>query len=141
MNPASTPASAAVDQVERATKPGLLLLLLVCLVVAVGALIMLPGEIGRKAVSSTIAVLAIFGVFGLLMYAFGLLQFAGRAGRLDTTKAIADSNDDGLIVTDAHARVLYANDAYRTLCAAKGATNLRPVERLFSGAPDVSEAI
>ena len=28
MNPASTPASAAVDQVERATKPGLLLLLL-----------------------------------------------------------------------------------------------------------------
>jgi two-component system, cell cycle sensor histidine kinase and response regulator CckA len=141
MNPASTPASAAVDQVERATKPGLLLLLLVCLVVAVGALIMLPGEIGRKAVSSTIAVLAIFGVFGLLMYAFGLLQFAGRAGRLDTTKAIADSNDDGLIVTDAHARVLYANDAYRTLCAAKGAANLRPVERLFSGAPDVSEAI
>ncbi len=141
MNPASTPAAAAVDQVERATKPGLLLLLLVCLVVAVGALIMLPGEIGRKAVSSTIAVLAIFGVFGLLMYAFGLLQFAGRAGRLDTTKAIADSNDDGLIVTDVHARVLYANDAYRTLSAAKGAADLRPVERLFSGAPDVSEAI
>ena len=126
MNPASTPAAAAVDQVERATKPGLLLLLLVCLVGAVGALIMLPGEIGRKAVSSTIAVLAIFGVFGLLMYAFGLLQFAGRAGRLDTTKAIADSNDDGLIVTDAHSRVVYANDAYRTLSAAKGAADLRP---------------
>ncbi|HEY3718888.1 MAG TPA: PAS domain-containing protein, partial [Roseiarcus sp.] len=140
MHPASTPA-AAVDQVERATKPGLLLLLLVCLVVAVGALIMLPGEIGRKAVSSIIAVLAIFGVFGLLMYAFGLLQFGGRAGRLDATKAIADSNDDGLIVTDAHARVLYANHAYRTLSAAKGAADLRPVERLFSGAPDVSEAI
>ena len=70
----------AVDQVERATKPGLLLLLLVCLVARSRALIMLPGEIGRKAVSSTIAVLAIFGVFGLLMYAFGLLQFAGRAG-------------------------------------------------------------
>jgi len=75
------------------------------------------------------------------MYAFGLLQFAGRAGRLDTTKAIADSNDDGLIVTDAHARVLYANDAYRALSGAKGIADLRPVERLFLGAPDVSEAV
>jgi two-component system cell cycle sensor histidine kinase/response regulator CckA len=75
------------------------------------------------------------------MYAFGLLQLVGRAGRLDTTKAIADSNADGLIVTDAHSRVIYANDAYRALSGARSAADLRPVERLFSGAPDVSEAV
>ncbi len=89
----------------------------------------------------TIASLAIFGVFSILLYAFGQLQFADRAGRYDITKAIADSNSDGLIVTDAHSRIIYANDAYRALSGAKGAADLRLVERLFTGAPEVSEAV
>ena len=139
MNPAPTPA--AIDRVDRATKPGLLLLMLVCIVGAAAAFVLLPGDFGHKAVSWTIAALAVFGVFGVLMYAVGLLQFVGGGARHDTTKAIADSNADGLIVTDSHARVIYANDAYRALSGAKGAADLRPVERLFSGAPDVSEAI
>ena len=139
MNPAPTPA--AVDRVDRATNPGLLLLLLVCLIGAVAALIFLPGELGRKTVWWTIAAFAVFGVFGLLMYAFGLLQLVGRAARLDTTKAIADSNPDGLIATDAQARVIYANDAYRALSGARNGSDLRPVERVFAGAPEVSEAV
>ena len=82
-----------------------------------------------------------FGVFSILLYAFGQLQFAGRAGRFDTTKAIADSNSDGLIVTDADSRIIYANEAYRALSGAKGAADLKLVERLFTGAPEVSEAV
>ena len=105
------------------------------------AFLLLPGELGVKAVSWTIAALAIFGVFSILLYAFGQLQFAGRAGRFDTTKAIADSNSDGLIVTDADSRIIYANDAYRALSGAKGAADLKLVERLFTGAPEVSEAV
>jgi two-component system cell cycle sensor histidine kinase/response regulator CckA len=137
----AAPTQAAVDRIDRATKPGLLLLLLACLLAAVGAVLFLPGDFGRKAVSWTLAALAIFGVFGLLMYAFGMLQLVGRRARVDTTKAIADSNADGLIVTDANSRVIYANEAYRALSGAKGPTDLRPVERLFSGAPEVSEAV
>ncbi len=139
MNPA--PTSSAVDRIERAANPGLLILLMACFVAAVAALVFLPGDFTRKAVSSIIAGLAIVGVFGLLMHAFGLLQFIGGAARLDTTKAIADGNPDGLIATDAHARVIYANEAYRVLCGAKTSAEIRPVERLFSGAPEISEAI
>jgi two-component system cell cycle sensor histidine kinase/response regulator CckA len=139
MTPAPTPA--AVDRVERAANPGLLALLVVCLCGAVAALLLLPAELGVKAISWTIAGLAIFGVFSILLYAFGQLQFAGRAGRYDITKAIADSNSDGLIVTDAHSRIIYANEAYRALSGAKGAADLRLVERLFTGAPEVSEAV
>ncbi|MGD0562576.1 MAG: ATP-binding protein [Roseiarcus sp.] len=137
----SAPRPAAVDRVDRAANPGLLLLLVVCLCGAVAAFLLLPGEFGVKAVSWTIAGLAIFGVFSILLYAFGQLQFAGRAGRYDTTKAIADSNSDGLIVTDADSRIIYANDAYRALSGAEGAADLKLVERLFTGAPEVSEAV
>src|SRR6185437_14183295 len=63
------------------------------------------------------------------------------AARLDTTKAIADSNPDGLLVTDRESRIVYANDAYRALSGAPAANDLRPVERLFSGSPDVSESV
>ena len=131
----------AVDRVDRAANPALLLALALILCGAVAAFQLLPTELGLKAISFTIALLAIFGVFSILLYAFGQLQFAGRAGRFDVTKAIADSNSDGLIVTDADSRIIYANDAYRILSDAKGATDLKLVERLFTGAPDVSEAV
>ena len=81
------------------------------------------------------------GAFGLLLYAFGLLQFPARAARFDTTKAIADSSSDGILVTDRELRIVYANDAYRALSGAPAPTDLRPVERLFTGSPDVSESV
>ena len=88
-----------------------------------------------------IVILAVCGAFGLLLFAFGLLQFPTRAARLDTTKAIADSNPDGILVTDRELRIVYANDAYRALSGARAAGDLRPVERLFTGSPDVSESV
>ncbi len=136
------PRAAAVDRAERSSNPGLLALVLVCLIAAVAAFIWLPGDYGRKAVSWTIAGFAVIGVFGLLTYAFGALQFAGRAGRFDIAKAIADDNIDGFVVTDKHSRVLYANDVYRTLNGARAdPAAIRPVERLFTGAPEISEAV
>ena len=85
--------------------------------------------------------LAAFGALGLLLFAFGLLQFPSRAARFDTTKAIADSSPDGLLVTDRDGRIVYANEAYRALSGARAPSELRPVERLFTGSPDVSESV
>ncbi len=42
------------------------------------------------------------------------------------------------MVTDPQSRILYANAAYRTL---SGGDDLKPVERLFAGSPDVSKSI
>ena len=138
MNANSPP---AVDRVERAASPALLLALAVVLCGAVAAFLLLPPAFGIRAISFIIALLAIFGVFSILLYAFGQLQFAGRASRFDVTKAIADGNSDGLIVTDADSRIVYANEAYRIFSHAKGAADLKLVERLFTGAPEVSEAV
>ena len=92
-------------------------------------------------ISWMLVVLAFFGAFGLLLIAFGLLQFPARAARFDTTKAITDSSPDGLLVTDRESRILYANDSYRALSGARATSELRPVERLFTGSPEVSEAV
>ena len=60
---------------------------------------------------------------------------------LDTNREIVEAylEDNGYLVTSGASRVLYANPAYRALGGASGAA--RNVERLFSGAPEISEAI
>jgi two-component system, cell cycle sensor histidine kinase and response regulator CckA len=136
-----SPPPPPVDRIERAVNPVALAILLVCLAGALLALWLAPNAIGATLMTWMIVILAICGAFGLLLYAFGLLQLPTRAARFDTTKAIADSNPDGILVTDRESRIVYANDAYRALSGAPAATDLRPVERLFTGSPDVSESV
>ena len=130
-----------VDRIERTVNPLALTILVVCLAGALLARWLAPNAAGAAIMTWMIVVLAICGAFGLLLFAFGVLQFPTRAARFDTTKAIADSNPDGVLVTDRESRILYANDAYRALSGARATSDLRPVERLFTGSPDVSESV
>jgi two-component system, cell cycle sensor histidine kinase and response regulator CckA len=136
-----TPPPAALDRVERGANPGSLLLLTGCLVGAICAFYFLPSGQGAKLAFWMITLLAVIGIFALLFYTFGFLLFVGQAARNDTTKIIADSSAEALIVTDPDSRIIYANEAYMTLSSAHDVSSLRVVERLFSGAPEISEAI
>jgi two-component system cell cycle sensor histidine kinase/response regulator CckA len=130
-----------VDRIERTVNPLALAIFIVCLAGALLALYLAPSAIGATLLTWMIVILAVCGAFGLILFAFGLLQFPTRSARLDTTKAIADSSPDGILVTDRESRIVYANDAYRALSGARAAGDLRPVERLFTGSPDVSESV
>ena len=136
-----SPPPPPVDRIERTVNPVALAILLVCLAGALLALWLAPNAIGATLMTWMIVILAVCGAFGLLLYAFGMLQLPTRAARFDTTKAIADSNPDGVLVTDRESRIVYANEAYRTLSGAPAASDLRPIERLFTGSPDVSESV
>ncbi len=135
------PPPAAIDRVDRGANPGSLLLLTFCLVAAICAFYFLPAGEGAKLAFWMITFLAVIGIFALLFYTFGFLLFAGQAARNDTTKIVADTSAEGLLVTDADSRVLYANEAYMSLSGAHDVSDLRTVERLFTGAPEISEAI
>jgi len=84
---------------------------------------------------------ALAGICGSFAFAMGVLQLSGQTSRSDVTKLVCDGNTEGLIVTGAGGKILYANDAYLTLAGARGLADLRAVERLFSGSPEVSEAV
>jgi len=139
MNQTTPPA--AVDRTERTGSPGLVLLLAVILVGAVASYSFLPPADAGRLTLGLLAFLAIVGVIGLFAYAVGFLQFSGQAARNDITKLIADTGPDGLLVTEGDTRVHYANETYMTLSGAHDQADLRTVERLFSGTPEVSEAV
>jgi two-component system cell cycle sensor histidine kinase/response regulator CckA len=56
-------------------------------------------------------------------------------------RALTDQALDGLLVTDGAGRVVYANQTYLRLIDAADARDVRPIERVFIGDPDVSEAV
>ncbi|MDO9443070.1 MAG: ATP-binding protein [Beijerinckiaceae bacterium] len=136
-----TPPSAALDRTERTGNPGLVLLLAALLVGAAASFSFLPQEQAGRLTIGLLAFLAVVGIVGLFAYAVGFLQFAGESARNDITKHIADTGPEGLLVTESDSRVVYANEKYMALSGAHDPADLRTVERLFSGAPDVSEAV
>jgi two-component system cell cycle sensor histidine kinase/response regulator CckA len=88
-----------------------------------------------------LALLAMVGLFNLFAFAAGIIRFADRTTDNPVMARIADHAFDGLAVTDARGHVVYFNAAYLALTGATGAQDVRPVERVFIGNPDVSEAV
>ncbi|MBM6594619.1 cell cycle histidine kinase CckA [Microvirga pudoricolor] len=134
------PTGGAIERTERSGHIGLVLLLAALLVGAVLSLRFLDTEQAQPLILALLAVFAMAGVFFLFAAAVGVIHFGGQTARNDITKAMADTAGEGLIVVEDDGRVIYANEAYLTL-AGPGGGDTRPVDRLFTGAPEVSEAI
>jgi two-component system cell cycle sensor histidine kinase/response regulator CckA len=130
--------------IDRSDKPGHVGILLTIAGLLVGAAIALgfiANEWAQPLILALLAALSFIGVFALFAYAIGLIQFGGKAARNDLTKTIVDNADQGVIVTEGDGKVIYANQSYLSLSGASGAVDPRSVERLFTGGPDVSEAV
>ncbi|RDJ27868.1 PAS domain-containing sensor histidine kinase [Bosea caraganae] len=136
--------STATTAIDRSDKPGHIGVILLVAGLLVGAAIALgfiANEWAQPLILGLLALLSVIGVFGLFAFAIGLVQFSGRAARNDLTKTLVDSAEDGVVVTEGENRIVYANEAYLALAGARSAGDIRPVERLFTGRAEVSEAI
>ena len=136
-----TPNHSSLDRSERAGSPGLVLLLAFCLVAVMAAFSFMPHEQATRLILGLLAFLGFIGISALLAYAVGFLQIAGAQARNDVTKIVADTSPEGMIVTEGESRIIYANETYMALAGAVDAAGLRTVDRLFSGAPEVSEPL
>jgi two-component system cell cycle sensor histidine kinase/response regulator CckA len=110
------------------------------LVGAILSLRFLGSEQAQPLIFGLLAFFAMAGVFFLFALAIGVIQFAGQVARNDITKLMADTSGEGLVVIEDDGRIVYANETYLSLAGSNGG-DVRPVERLFMGAPEVSEAI
>ncbi|HMO31145.1 cell cycle histidine kinase CckA [Enterovirga sp.] len=129
-----------IDRSQKTGHVGALLLLAGILVAAVAGLSLLSSETAQPLLLALLALLAMAGVFFLFALAVGALRF-GAGTRNDVTKAIADASPEALLAVEESGRVVYANAAYMTLAGASGQADLRTVDQLFAGGPDVSEAV
>ena len=131
----------AVDRSGRGGSIGLVLLVAIALVGAAAGLLYVGRADAGLYILFLLAALATIGVFSLFALASGLLRFAGKDAENPMIKSLVDGAFDGLVVTDPSGRVVYANAPYLQLIDAVDAKDVRPVERVFIGDPDVSEAV
>jgi two-component system cell cycle sensor histidine kinase/response regulator CckA len=111
-------------------------------VVAVAVALMTIGRSeAQPYILGVLALLATVGLFNLFAFAAGIVRFTDRTADDPVIGRIADHAHDGLAVTDPRGHVVYSNAAYLALTGAASAQEVRPVERVFIGNPDVSEAV
>jgi len=130
-----------IPRSERRGSIALVLLVAVLLVVAAAGLMMVGRNAAGPYVTIFLALLAVIGVFAVFALAAGVLRVSARGTDNPMLKSVIDNAYDGVVVTDGAGRVLFANAAYRVFADAVGLEEVRPVERVFVGDPDVSEAV
>src|SRR5258708_23051101 len=126
---------------ERRGSIALVLLVAAGLIAAAAGLMLVGRNQAGSYVMFLLAVLGMIGVFSLFALAAGVLRISGREASDWVLEQVVEHAHEGIVVTDANGRVLYANAAYRVFSGATGAQDVRPVERVFVGDPDVSEAV
>jgi two-component system, cell cycle sensor histidine kinase and response regulator CckA len=134
----------AVDRSTGATRAGSIILVLLVAAMLVGAatgFVVLGRGNAEPYILAFLAVLATVGVFSLFALASGILRLPAAEPANPLIKSLVDDAFDGVLVTDGDGRVIYANAAYLDLIDAADAKNMRPVERVFIGDADASEAI
>ncbi len=137
-------ARAAIDRSAAAGRGGSIGLVLVvagCLIGAAAGIVLLGRDHPAPYILIFLAALATIGVFSLFALASGILRLASPQAGNPLIRAIIDGAFDGVVVTDGDGRVIYANAAYLDLIGASGPQDARPVERVFIGDADASEAI
>ena len=136
------PDPVAVHEPARRSGSIILVLLVAAGLVAVAVALMTLGRAhAQPYILGVLAVLAMVGLFCLFAFAAGIIRFADRTADDPVMSRIADHAYDGLAVTDPRGHVVYSNAAYLTLTGAASPQDVRPVERVFIGNPDVSEAV
>lgn len=132
---------APIDRTQRSGSIGLVFAVALVFVGATVAVGFMNREVAEPYILIFLAVLAVIGMIALFALALGLLQTGGRAVKADFARAFVAGADEGILVTDRDGSIVFANQAYLTLTGADGPSDARPIERVFSGDPDVAEAI
>jgi two-component system cell cycle sensor histidine kinase/response regulator CckA len=126
---------------ERRGSIALVLLVAAGLIAAAAGLMLVGGNQAGSYVMFLLAVLGMIGVFSLFALAAGVLRISGREASDSMLEHVLEHAPEGTVVTDVNGRVLFANAAYRAFSGATGMHDIRPIERVFVGDPDVSETV
>jgi two-component system cell cycle sensor histidine kinase/response regulator CckA len=137
----SPPPAAAHEPVRRGGSILLVLLVAGAIVACAVALTTIGRAQAQPYILGLLALLAMVGLFNLFAFAAGIVRFADRSIDDPVVRRIADLDYDGIAVTDPSGHVVYSNSAYLALTGAATPQDVRPVERVFIGNPDVSEAV
>ncbi len=130
--------------IDRHSKPGTvirLIVLAIVLVVAAIAFVYLEGRVDPNFGLGLLGILAMVGIFYLVSTFIGFVQIMPRAGGDELSRLFIDGHPEGTVVIDSKGRVVYANRTYATLIGAAGPNDILSIEAIFSRDNQAAEAV
>ena len=130
--------------IDRHSKPGTVLRLIVLAVVLIGAAVAflyLEGRVNTNLGLGLLGMLAMVGIFYLVSTVIGFVQIMPRGGGDFLSRIFIDGHPEGTVVTDKKGRVVYANRTYADMIGTDSATDLRSIETVMSNDSQASEAV
>jgi two-component system, cell cycle sensor histidine kinase and response regulator CckA len=134
----------AFDKSQSAPRSGsasLVLLVAVALIAAAAGVVYVGRDYSETYILALLAALGTVGVIALFALASGIMRLSSKDNTHPLLKAVVDNAFDGILVADQSGRVFYANATYLDLIGAANSDDVRPIEQVFIGDPDVSESI
>ncbi|MGQ2907278.1 MAG: cell cycle histidine kinase CckA [Aliihoeflea sp.] len=130
-----------VDQNARMSTLSRLIGFIIALVICAVVLIVFNDLLSANTLLGLLGVLAMIGVGFLFAAAIGFVHVAGRSPSDGLSRALVDSSAQGMVVTDAKGRILYANRAYADLTGATSPEETRTIEALLADSPEAAQVI
>ncbi len=130
-----------VDQNNNPGAVSRLLVLGIVLVGAAAAFVLFQDRLGEPFLLGMLGILAMIGVFYLFATVIGFVQLSPRSAGDELSKSLVDSMGQGIVVTDAKDRVIYANRAYADMTGASSSADIKTIEALLADSAEASGPI
>ncbi|CCF19622.1 Sensor protein [Pseudorhizobium banfieldiae] len=130
--------------VERGGRGGTIIRILLLAFVLIGvsaAFVFFQQALDNEIVLGVLGVLAMVGIFFLVSSVIGFVEVMPQSRSDALARAFMAGHRDGILVTDAKGRTIYANAAYGRLTGAGKAAAVQPLEPLLSRHRESSEAL
>ena len=130
--------------IDRHSRPGTiirLIVLAIVLVVAAIAFVFLEGRVNTNFGLGLLGILSMIGIFYLVSTFIGFVQIIPRAGGDELSRLFIDGHPEGTVVTDRKGCVVYANRTYATLTGAASPNDILSIEALLSKDNQAAEAV
>lgn len=118
-----------------------IIVLALILIASSVAFVLFREQLTNELVLGLLGVLAMAGIFFIVSAIIGFVEVMPNSKALNHERGYLDSHPDGMLITDAKGRILYANAAYGDLTGATRASELLSLETLLSRTRESGEAL
>lgn len=118
------------------------LLVLAAVLIAVAiSFVVFKEALDSELVLGVLGILAMVGIFFLVSSVIGLVEVMPQSRSDDLARGFLGGHPDGILITDAKGRIIYANAAYGRLTGASNASQAQSLETLLSKNRESTEAL
>ncbi|MDE1158543.1 MAG: response regulator [Neorhizobium sp.] len=118
----------------------IVLLALVLIAVAI-AFVVFQHALDNEVVLGLLGILAMVGIFFLVSSLIGLVEVMPQSRSDELARSFLAGHPDGILITDARGRVVFANAAYGRMTGATDPNNIQSIETLLSRTRESTEAL